>query len=464
MNINREFSQYRPAIQAMMKKGKIPGLSIIIIDGDKQPFIKNFGYADLERKIPVNSHTLFQLASCSKSFTALAALKLEEQGLIHLDSPVSTYLPWFRARFRRFKNREITLRQLLHHSSGIPWTTICDIPAGNSGQMLEQTVRNIKNTRLKHSPGRWFTYATINYDIIGAVIETVTRLPFETYMEREIFQPLGLLHTVVGVDTSRPGQAVGYKSGFPRPFRYEAPVFRGNNPAAYILSTPGDMARWLMLQLGLIDSPMKSLIERSHLPDESVPSHWLTRSYYGMGWFIRRENRDPVFHGGLNPNFACECWLKLGRKRAIAVLSNSNSMETFAIANFVKWFLFNEREPRGVYLPGFQYTRFSWFMTVVSGIFLAGAAAGVILKVQALLTGMSRFLPVTLETLTRAAGTGLALVAALAVGRYAPKLKWKYFWETLIVWKPRIFLIALRLFLTSVGAGYFLYLLSLFTW
>jgi CubicO group peptidase (beta-lactamase class C family) len=464
MNINREVSLYRPAIRDMMKKGKIPGLSIVIIDGDNPPFIKNFGYAHLEKKIPVHSDTLFQLASCSKSFTALAALKLEEQGLIDLDSPAATYLPWFRSRFRRYKIQDITLRQLLHHSSGIAWTTICNIPRGDSDDMLEQTVRNIRSAPLKHPPGRRFMYATVNYDIIGAVIEVVTGLSFEQYMEREIFQPLGLHHTVVGVNTESPEKAAGYKSGVLGPSRYDAPVFRGNNPAGYILSTPEDIARWLKLQLGLVDTPMKPLIEKTHVPDESVPTYWFTRSYYGMGWFVQRDKKDPLYHEGLNPNFTCKFWLRLGKKRAVAVLSNAGSMTTFSIANFVTWFLFNEKERGRMYLPGFQYTGFSWFMAVLCCLFLVGAAGSVILKVQALLSGMSRFLPVTVETLTRAARTGLAIAAVLAVGRYAPRLKWKYYWETLIVWKPRIFLIALRLFLASVGTGFLLYLLNLFTW
>ena len=110
-------------VKKWMKAGKIPGLTLVIIGSDEPVFIKGYGYADLDKKTPVTEETLFELASCSKSFTALAALQLERKDLINLDSPVSDYFPWF---YVTFNNQEykITLRQLLHHTSGIPWESV----------------------------------------------------------------------------------------------------------------------------------------------------------------------------------------------------------------------------------------------------------------------------------------------------------------------------------------------------
>jgi len=86
--------------------------------------------------VPVTADTLFELGSCSKAFTALAVLKLKADGLLDLDRPVSHYLPWFFANHNKEK-RPITLNQVLHHTSGIPGSTISGVPAGDSENALE---------------------------------------------------------------------------------------------------------------------------------------------------------------------------------------------------------------------------------------------------------------------------------------------------------------------------------------
>ena len=87
----KEFSidEIKETVQKLMEDGDIPGLSLVILRLDKPDFIEGFGYANLEKKNPVNPDTLFEIGSCSKSFTGLAALKLEAEGLLNLDSPIS---------------------------------------------------------------------------------------------------------------------------------------------------------------------------------------------------------------------------------------------------------------------------------------------------------------------------------------------------------------------------------------
>ena len=93
----KNFKEFELKVQELMEEGDIPGLVLVLVKEDGTQLIKGYGYSDEEQKKPVEPDTLFELASCSKAFTALAALKLERDGKVDLDIPVSNYLPWFKA-------------------------------------------------------------------------------------------------------------------------------------------------------------------------------------------------------------------------------------------------------------------------------------------------------------------------------------------------------------------------------
>jgi cyclic peptide transporter len=192
------FTEIAEKVRQLKEEGNIPGLSLLIIKEEDPEIIKGFGYANVERKAVVTPDTLFEPGSCSKSFTALAALKLEKEGLLNLDHPVSRYLPWFYMTYKK-KNCKITLRQLLHHTSGIPWNTIQKIPGGDDANALEQTVKNIIGVELDHRPGTHYQYATINYDIIGLIIEKASGMTYKDYMDKHVLEPLGLSAATVGM-------------------------------------------------------------------------------------------------------------------------------------------------------------------------------------------------------------------------------------------------------------------------
>jgi putative ATP-binding cassette transporter len=184
-------------IKAIMKEGRIPGAGIVLIKGDKHVVVKGYGYADPETQTPVTADTLFELGSCSKSFTALAVLQLAKDGWVKLDDPVSKYFPWFEVYYRG-KAYKITINQLLHHIGGIPWRTFAGIQQDNSADALKTVVRDVSGIELLQVPGRQFIYSNTNYDIIGAIIEQASGMKFEEYMAKKIFAPLGMSHTFVG--------------------------------------------------------------------------------------------------------------------------------------------------------------------------------------------------------------------------------------------------------------------------
>jgi len=334
--VNFSLERIDEEVQELMEKGDIPGLSLIIVDGPDRVFIQNYGYADLAEKKPVTKETVFELGSCSKAFTALAALRCEKEGFLDLDQPVSSYLTWFQA-FYKGKKTEITLHQLLGHTSGIPFKSISLIPESTAPDALQKTAEVLRGVELVNKPGTHFEYATINYDVVAAVIEKVTGMSFEQYMAGKIFKPLGLSSTLAGVDKNNPpaNMSKGYRTGFFRAFEFDAPVFRGNTAAGYILSNGEDVSRWLQIQLGYVSTELEDLVLESHRTDESILFNPTNLSYYTDGWIVFMKHLRRIEHAGDNPNFSTFISLNPKDKKGVAVLANNRSVFTPIIARTV---------------------------------------------------------------------------------------------------------------------------------
>lgn len=321
-------------IEKQMEKSKIPGMSVVIVKGDKTIYQKGLGYSDIERQKPVTSKTLFELCSNSKAFTALGILNLQKHGLIKLDDPVTKYIPWLKMKYKG-KVALVTIGELLYQTSGIPEKTIVKIPITNDDNALEETVKTLVNVELDSEPGKKFQYATIDYDVLGLIIEKVTGVRYEKYMEENIIKPMGLTNTYLYKNGAvNEYMAQGYKIGFLKPHLYDAPVYRGNKPAGYIISNAEDMAKWLRIQMGTLNDSKfsKDLIKDSHKPNRKV-EYSDNNSFYASGWFVRGENDVVIYHPGENPNYSSFILYSPEKKIGVAVLSNIRSSYVSAVAD-----------------------------------------------------------------------------------------------------------------------------------
>lgn len=339
-NLEINNNEIRDFVVEEMKAGKIPGLSLVIVKGTQTIYQEGFGQSDLEKGSTVTGDTLFELGSNSKAFTGLAILQLEEQGKLDLDDPVDKYLPWFYTMYKG-ERRIPTLRQFIYHTSGIPAETLGLIPASNEPDALEQLIREFSGTELRHRkgalPGEFYEYATINYDILGLVIQQVSGKTYEQYMKENIFTPLGLNNTyVIHEDAVQNGLSLGYKIGYLKPRQYDAPIFKGNVPAGYIYSSSNDIARWLKFQLGALssDSISSDLIHKSHMPDRSVPPGG-DLSSYAVGWSVFQWGTEEISHAGENPTFSSFFLLKPEDEIAIGVMANLSTNRTEYIARSI---------------------------------------------------------------------------------------------------------------------------------
>lgn len=201
--------------------------------------------------------------------------------------------------------------------------------------MLRKTVELLVDAELAFAPGEKYDYGTVNYDVLGLVIETVSNQSYEKFMTEQVFQPLGLSHTYVyKEDAKATGQlAQGYRTSFFVTTPYDAPDFAGNKPAGYILSSTADMARWMRMQMGAVqDLPdvFKAVISNSHQGNMTVPdSHGM---YYAAGWMVNADN-TLIEHTGGNPNFATKVVLFPNEQIAICLLSNGASTNINLVMN-----------------------------------------------------------------------------------------------------------------------------------
>lgn len=162
-----------------------------------------YGYADIPQKTPLEINSAFQLASVSKTFTAVACMQLVEKGKIQLTDPIQQYIP-------DFPYNNITIHMLLCHRSGLP-NYIYDFEQyarklkgkyPNNDSILKWFATANPKPKLYNQPNRAFSYNNTNYFLLASIVEKVSGKPFYAYMQQHIFEPLGMQHTFVVTDTT----------------------------------------------------------------------------------------------------------------------------------------------------------------------------------------------------------------------------------------------------------------------
>ena len=184
------FAEIESFVQNEMAAQRIPGLALGIVEGDRIAYVRGFGRAD-DSGIEVTPQTPFIIGSVSKSFTALAVMQLVEAKRIELDAPVQRYVPWFRVADEK-ASAEITVRHLLNQTSGLSTKTGRSFQGDGdtSDTALEQAVRKLDSAELTAPVGSKHQYSTVNYSVLGLIVQTVTGQSYESYVQARIFDPL----------------------------------------------------------------------------------------------------------------------------------------------------------------------------------------------------------------------------------------------------------------------------------
>ena len=332
------FSEVEKLIINKMRQGKIPGLSVAIVKDGETAYKAGFGYSNVKTGEKVTSDTLFQLASNSKAFTALGVLQLQKDGLINLEEPVSKYIPWLKLLYNG-KENDVTIAEFLYHTSGISSNTIYGIPELNeeNDDAIEKTVRTVVGLELVSKPGTKYEYATINYDVLGLLIEKASGEKYEDYIQKYVLDAAGLSDTYMFKSKANATDlAYGYKPGFLLLQHYNAPWYEGNKPAGYIISSADDMAEWLKIQMDTSESSLldTKLIARSQYPNLSVDTFGEGMAY-AAGWIVYNNAGTEILHSGSNPNFSSFIIFRPDEKTGVAILCNTNTTYTMDIAQSI---------------------------------------------------------------------------------------------------------------------------------
>ncbi|MGE5342974.1 MAG: cyclic peptide export ABC transporter [Candidatus Omnitrophota bacterium] len=453
------FDQIEKKVTELMDKGDIPGLALVIIKGNEPVYIKGFGYANKESKIPVTDKTLFEWGSTSKAMTALAVMQCEADGLIKLDEPISTYLPTFYLTYKG-KKYYPTLRQFLNQTTGVPFKSIALIPESNEKDALEKTVQALTGTELDFLPGTRHFYATINYDVLGLVIQKVSGMPYEEYVKQKIVNPLGLNRTYVGrADNLTVAQ--GYKVSFFSARPYDAPTYKGNTPAGYIISDAIDLSRWLKCQLGMEETPLYPLMQKTHQADPTVPVDRNALSSYAMGWYISQDGSGEIQHGGNNPNFTSQFIFQPRQKIAVGILTNSNSTYTPYIANTVMNLVTGKPLPSDANL-GAGIDKGASIFFILACVCILLAAIFILLTIFQIVTGKRKFEKLTAGRIIRPILILLAFLPFIFGVYLLPFALVGISWKVASVWAPSSFKLSAIFAIVTMGISYLGYLLSFF--
>ncbi len=318
IQIDRHALQER--VDELLNRRPTVGLAVGVVHDGRLAFFHGHGKADIARQVPVTLHTVFRVASITKTFTAIAAMQLWEQGKIDLDAPASEYLRSFQLIPAHPHQRPATVRHLLTHTAGIREVPHARglvrpvfgeaVKPGRPVPTLAQAYRD--GLLVGWEPGTRWRYTDHGPATVGQIVEDVSGQPFDDYLRDHVFAPLGMTASGSGpYFPTVPCMATGYqidRRGVTTVPEYG--MATGGASCGY--STPADMAHYLAALLGggrnergaVLKPETLAMMYESHFrPDPRID---------GMGigfWLGRTGGHRFAEHGGVLPGFHAQIFL-----------------------------------------------------------------------------------------------------------------------------------------------------------
>ena len=181
-------------IAKSMKKNKVIGLSIALVDDQEIIYARGFGYADQENNVFATKNTVYRAGSVSKLFTATAVMQLAQSGKVDIDAPYDTYVPEFSIQTRFSGAGAITPRNIMTHHSGLPSDYISGMFTLEP-ESLEQFLPRLKEEYTAFPPDLVFCYSNLGVGLLGPLIERVSKKGYVNYMNEEVLAPLGMINS-----------------------------------------------------------------------------------------------------------------------------------------------------------------------------------------------------------------------------------------------------------------------------
>jgi CubicO group peptidase (beta-lactamase class C family) len=293
------------ALKPFVDRNTLAGAVTLVADKDKVLSLEAVGLADVAAKKPMRPDALFWIASQSKPITAAALMMLVDEGKVKLDDPVAKYLPEFKDQWLvveqgkdhlllKKPKRPVTVRHLLSHTSGMPFRSALEQPTLDR-LALRDAVRSYAMTPLQFEPGSKYQYSNAGINTAGRILEVVSGMPYETFLEKRLFGPLGMKDTTFWPDEKQLARlAKSYKPNADRTGLEETTVTqltyplndrkRQPMPAGGLFSTASDVGRFCQMVLNGGAFEGKRYLSEAAVKEMTSKQTGALKQGYGLGW------------------------------------------------------------------------------------------------------------------------------------------------------------------------------------
>jgi CubicO group peptidase (beta-lactamase class C family) len=313
----QEAKEVTAVLEPFVKEHVLAGAVVLVADCDRVLCKEAVGFADVAGAIPMRADALFWIASQSKPITAVALMTLVDADKVRLDDPIEKYLPefgglWLAAErdkehvLLKRPSRKVTVRDILSHTSGMPFRSPIEEPTLD-GLRLRDAVGSYAMTPLDFEPGQRYQYSNAGINTAGRIIEVVTKMPYEAYLQKRLFDPLGMSDTTFWPSKGQLDRlAKSYKPGPDRKGLEETTIGQlsypldGRNrqpmPAGGLFSTADDIGKFCRMMLGGGVFEGRRILSEASVNEMTRKQTGLAiKDGYGLGWSV---NGSTFGHGG----------------------------------------------------------------------------------------------------------------------------------------------------------------------
>ncbi|TWH73749.1 serine hydrolase domain-containing protein [Modestobacter roseus] len=316
--LDREHWQQR--LDELAAKHQVPGATLAVLrlgpDGDELVEAAT-GVLNKSTGARATPDSVFQIGSITKVWTATLVMQLVDEGKLDLDAPLVEVLPDLQLGDPE-ATRQVTMRHLLNHTSGIDGDVFTD--TGRGDDVLERYVAALADVAQNHPLGATFSYCNSGFSLAGRVVEVLTGKTWDAALREQLAEPLGLTHTsTLPEEAIRHGVAVGHISPEPGQEQQVAPVWmlpRSLGPAGLVNATARDVAAFARMHLSqgraadgtAVLSPASTAAMQAHSTD--LPDHWSLGDSWGLGW-IRFDWQGRRLYGHDGTTFGQNAFLRV---------------------------------------------------------------------------------------------------------------------------------------------------------
>lgn len=324
-----------------MARENVPGLSIALVNGQELIWARGFGLADKSQGVPVTPNTAFRAGGISKLLTATAALQLVEQQRLALDAPIQQTLREFyvRSRFHTDQaaaDRDITLRRLLSHQSGLPSEHLRDL---RSSFAMGQMPARVSGVWLSSPPGSQVAYSNLGYSLVGAAIERSSGKSFEAQLQNRLLKPLEMKQSsFVGTRAELGYRALGYEDGVASTDAQVRDLAAGG-----LWTSPKDLAHYVQMLFAQGTYKGSAVLSRASIDDMFTQQNTGNALDFdcqiGLAWFLAPCGDEPIGagvrtyqHSGGGDDFAAQLTLLPDQQLAVIIMANDSNAEDMVVS------------------------------------------------------------------------------------------------------------------------------------